>query len=117
MKKLIVMFVGAYLLQACVVVDTVTMRGWELQQQQNREDIASLQTGVSINAVLAKMGTPEFNEIQESNAGMAQVLYYRTQRVRDDGNTSKDECTPLLFVDGKLKGWGYRFLNDSGIWI
>jgi hypothetical protein len=35
-----------------------------------------------------------------------QVLYYRTHRTHSDGETTKDETTPLVFKDSALIGWG-----------
>jgi hypothetical protein len=34
------------------------------------------------------------------------VLFYRTHRRDGDGVTTKDECTPLVFKNGLLIGWG-----------
>jgi hypothetical protein len=40
-----------------------------------------------------------------------QVLYYRTRRVDDDGITTKNECTPLVFINNELVGWGELSLS------
>ena len=47
-----------------------------------------------------------FNELFEKQDGTYRVLYYRTQKTMGDGITTKDECTPLVFRNGNLVGWG-----------
>ena len=42
-----------------------------------------------------------------------QVLFYRTHHQKSDGKTTKDECTPLVFKQNRLTGWGdkaYQYL-------
>lgn len=118
MKKIILIALLAYGLSACVVVDTLTVRDWELQEQTNREEIARLQLGANLDDIVSTMGAPQFNEVRLHNDETVQVLFYRTNRVTDDGNTTKDECTPLLFINGKLKGWGHRvLLNASAVTV
>lgn len=121
MKKILLSAVLAYTLTGCVVVDTLTLSDWELQEQSNRKDIARLQLGTSVEDILSTMGSPQFNELMTHREEKVQVLYYRTNRVRGDGNTTKDECTPLLFVNGKLQGWGNnvvnQIVNNAGILI
>lgn len=114
MKKILLIAILAYALTACAVVDTLTVSDWELQEQQNREDIARLQIGANLVDIMSTMGAPQFNEVQRHLEETVQVLYYRTNRVRGDGNTTKDECTPLLFVNGKLQGWGHQVFNNAG---
>jgi hypothetical protein len=42
----------------------------------------------------------------------AEVLWYYTNVKCDNGQIADDELTPLLFVDGKLAGWGHRFYDQ-----
>jgi hypothetical protein len=42
----------------------------------------------------------------------AKVLWYFTSVRCDNGRIENDELTPLLFVDGKLVGWGNRFYDQ-----
>ena len=62
-------------------------------------------------SVVDELGAADFNEMISSNGDTVQVLYYRTQRVDDDGITTKNECTPLVFVNNELKGWGELSLS------
>ena len=79
-------------------------------EQENRQSISTLMTGMTVGQVIAKMGVAEFNEMSKVNDVNKQVLYYRTQRTKADGFTTKDECTPLVFVDNVLVGWGNQAL-------
>ena len=81
---------------------------WENQEKQNREKLATLNPGMSVQQVETLMGTAAFNEFYQQNDKQIQVLFYRTQRTKGDGKTTKDECTPLVFEQGELKGWGER---------
>lgn len=102
-----------FALNACMVVVDGDKRGrstqgssWERIEQANRDAIARLDIGRSLNSVLSDMGTPEFDEKLALTSGAYRVLYYRTHRVASDGMTTRDECTPLVFRDGELIGWG-----------
>lgn len=79
---------------------------WEAREYNNREHISKLKTGTSFETVLTTMGVADFNELYERNDGVVRVLYYRTNRAAKDGITTKQECTPLVFKNGMLVGWG-----------
>lgn len=107
-------------LSACVVVVDGNKDGnkwrsqsdWEQLEQRNRESISELQPGQSVAAVQEQMGPADFHEMLRIGDQDFRILYYRTQRVKSDGITSKDECTPLVFRDGLLHGWGQTQLNQ-----
>ncbi|MGL4615051.1 MAG: DUF3192 domain-containing protein [Shewanella sp.] len=86
---------------------------WQQQQEQNRTYLTKLSLGMSQDQVMTLMGTPAMSEayIQPSaQQGEAPkevlVLFYRTQRNQEDGKTTKDECTPIVFRNNALIGWG-----------
>ncbi|RUO36658.1 hypothetical protein CWE11_00080 [Aliidiomarina sanyensis] len=113
MKTTILAGLIATTLTGCVVAvggDTRSSRGtesnWERQEQKNREAIAKLSPGASVNSVMRTMGTPDFDEFVVVDDRSYRVLYYRTHRVTADGMTTRDECTPLVFLNGELVGWG-----------
>ena len=81
---------------------------WKQEQRVNKKKIANLEVGASYSDVREEMGTPEFNEAFEENGKSYQVIFYRTNHKRSDGETTKDECTPLIFVDGALTSWGHK---------
>ena len=51
-------------------------------------------------------GKADFSEAKISNQQNLQILFYRTQHKESDGETTKEECTPLLFKQGSLVAWG-----------
>lgn len=85
---------------------------WDDRQTENRSAISDLNTGIKISAVKRDMGTADFNELYQRGDDEYQVLFYRTHRSKGDGITTKDECTPLVFKNGKLFGWGETAFAD-----
>lgn len=98
------------LLSGCVISVDGNGKGynneWEDREFNNRKHIANLSTGTAFEQVVNKMGVADFSEMHQKNDGTYRVLYYRTQRTMEDGLTTKDECTPLVFKNGQLVGWG-----------
>lgn len=123
MQKLIVAaMVGASLtLSGCVIsVDGEKEHSyqsdWQSAEKKHRRAIAKLEPLLSLNDVSSRMGTPDFNEYYENNGNTYQILYFRTHRNEGDGVTTKDECTPLIFKNGELTGWGesaYKLIEKS----
>ena len=85
--------------------------GWQNKEQKNRQHISQLQQNASYEEILNRMGIADFNEFHSKGDDTYQVLYYRTQRIEGDGVTTKDECTPLVFKNGALAGWGETAYN------
>ncbi|MFC3093105.1 DUF3192 domain-containing protein [Alteromonas sediminis] len=115
MKKHLVLIAALsapLLLSGCVISvgdgDSGSYYGsdWQKREQNNRTHISNLETGMRYQDVTRKMGVADFNEMVQKNGVNRRVLYYRTQRLSDDGVTSKDECTPLVFENDVLVGWG-----------
>lgn len=77
----------------------------------NRKAIQTLRIGDTLETVSEKMGTADFNEIKAFTDNTFQVLYFRTQLVKEDGITTRDECTPLVFENSNLIGWGPDFVK------
>lgn len=78
------------------------------RQEFNLKYLASLSltTPTRKNTVIDYLGSPDVTEAKEVNNAIYQVLFYRTRKIKGDGITTKDECTPLLFADGLLIAWG-----------
>jgi hypothetical protein len=85
---------------------------WDDRESENRREISDLNTGINIAAVKRNMGTADFNELYKRGEDEYQVLFYRTHRTKGDGVTTKDECTPLVFKNGVLHGWGETAFAD-----
>ncbi|MBU2977846.1 DUF3192 domain-containing protein [Alteromonas sp. C1M14] len=86
---------------------------WEDREQNNRKHVSQLEKNMTYESVVRTMGVADFNEMLEKGDHAYRILFYRTNRTMDDGMTTKDECTPLIFEDGVLVGWGdsaYQYL-------
>lgn len=116
MKQVLVLTLVA-LLSGCVIAvntdDWEDSNAWYVQQKKNERRIDRLQLGLAETAVRDEMGKPDFKEAFMRNGDEFVVLYYRTHHVESDGITTKDETTPLVFVDGELVGWGESALENA----
>lgn len=77
-------------------------------EYENRKKISQLLVSMSYRDVYDKLGVPDFNETYTQDNENIQVLFYRTQKLNDDGITTKAECTPLVFKNGILASWGEK---------
>ncbi|KIO37242.1 DUF3192 domain-containing protein [Shewanella sp. cp20] len=89
-----------------------TGNSWERVQEQNRVNLSKLSLGMTRDQVLTLMGTADFNEAYTKQDKTINVLYYRTQRTREDGTTTKDECTPIVITDNRVVGWGEKAYHN-----
>ncbi len=85
---------------------------WEKRETNNRRHISKLDVDMTLESVSSRMGMADFDEFYQRDGSDYRVLYYRTQRSSGDGVTTKDECTPLVFKNGRLAGWGEAALNE-----
>ncbi|MBD3585407.1 DUF3192 domain-containing protein [Salinimonas sp. HHU 13199] len=114
MKHLALLFAlsAPVLLSGCVISvdgdDHGYSSDWEDREYNNRKHISNLNLGTSYERVVGKMGVADFSELDQREDGTYRILYYRTQRTMDDGITTKGECTPLVFKNGELIGWGSK---------
>lgn len=110
---------SSVLLSGCVVSvgggsDSHYSMDTEEREYNNRQHISNLTTGTSYETVLTRMGVADFIELYEKEDGTYRVLFYRTQKTMADGITTKDECTPVVFKNSALVGWGdsaYGMMN------
>lgn len=96
-------------LSACIFIDgrpDWNHDDWRDEQRENREVIANLNLGMSRDTVVDRLGTPAFSEAYSRDGDDYQVLFFRTRHRHSDGDTSRDETTPLVFKNGNLTGWG-----------
>ncbi len=113
-NRKILLVVAVFLLNGCVIVAgdrDWDSEDWKERQGLNREHISELTLSMNRIDVIEKMGVPNFSEALIKGGQEYRVLYYRTQRTKSDGETSKDETTPLVFKNDKLIGWGAEALK------
>jgi len=110
-KSLIALLIAAPLamtLSGCVVkinddgIDHGFVGDSEDRTYKNRKNISTVQLGASFMDLQEKLGVADFSETFSDGKDTVRVLYYRTQRIHKDGLTTKDECTFLQFINGKL---------------
>lgn len=118
LSKLLVVSVLTATLSGCVVAigdktERQSESSWKKAQAYNLQQINQLQLGTQIDDVRASLGAPDFSELFQKDGEQVQVLFYRTHHVSSDSKTTKDECTPLVFKNNQLTGWGekaYQYL-------
>jgi hypothetical protein len=116
MKKTLVgiAVVSSLVLSGCVVHvgngdwDDNDRSHWQSQQKENRNYINSVDLGTGVKEVINALGEADFVEAYEKDGKTVKVLFYRTHHKSSDGSTTKDETTPLVFVNGVLKGIGKK---------
>lgn len=86
---------------------------WEETQKRNDRYIGGSVLGSSMTAVQADLGEPNYRESFQREGEIFDVLYYRTQHRHSDGQTTKDETTPMVFIDGKLVGYGASAIENA----
>lgn len=69
---------------------------------KNRKHIAKVVLGSTFIDINKKIGVADFSETYSEGDNTIRVLYYRTQTIKKDGITTKDECTFLYFKNGAL---------------
>lgn len=84
---------------------------WRERQHDNQTLIQQMEIGTPIEQVFEQLGTADFTEAFATEEHGYRILRYRTHHRREDGKTTVDETTPLLFEDGRLVGWGHRAVN------
>ena len=108
-------------LSGCVIavndgeVDHSLMSDIGDKSYENRKKIANIQLSSSVTNIQDTLGVADFSETYTHNEKTIRVLYFRTQRKHKDGLTTKDECTYLEFINGKLAqtGNGGEYLRAS----
>ncbi len=115
MKLLTNLFIASILtfsLSGCIVVgggdwdDHNHDSDWQERQQDNKRVINQLEINDSRQSILEQLGAPDFSEAFSKGDDNFRILFYRTQHEHSDGETSKDETTPLVFKNNRLIGWG-----------
>lgn len=102
MKRLVLFVVVAVLLCSCSAIN------------RNNQNIVNLKVSMTQDEVVQIMGTPAVSESYEAVGGeRVAILYYRTEKKATTVVSVKDECTPIVFINGKLIGWGDRLLTTN----
>lgn len=102
MKKIILSIAIAMLICSCSSI------------VKNNENLMTLKTGMTQDEVYELMGVPSLSELYEAaDDNIVSILYYRTKEEKTTVLSAKDECTPVVFVNNQLVGWGDRLMASS----
>lgn len=110
-NRMLFLLLVPVVLSGCVVaIGNDGMDGrddWAKLERENRDAINSLELGMTRAEVEQQMPhSPALSEAFAAGDQNYTVLFYRTQRVDGDGRTTRDETTPVIFLDGVLDAWG-----------
>ncbi|MCF6436833.1 MULTISPECIES: DUF3192 domain-containing protein [Pseudoalteromonas] len=119
-KLLLISALATPLLTGCIVAvsdgevdhNWAGHSNWQKTQKNNREKISELSIGADYQHVLNTFNTPDFTELVKKGDSVYQVLYFATNSRHSDGKVTKDECTPLVFKDAKLIGFGSAAMSE-----
>lgn len=97
----------------CSFIGCVAGKTHKGAMQFYNDQLLLLEMGMSKEDVLDRMGKPQLNEAYESLKGKSVVIYYYythgTGSFGTDDAVEKSECTPVVFENGRLVGWGDEF--------
>ncbi|TQV72278.1 DUF3192 domain-containing protein [Aliikangiella marina] len=103
-------------LSGCIIVDGEYRdwndSDWKSEQRENRSLISRLELNESRQRVVSRLGAPNFSEAFSRGEDQYRILFYRTHHRHSDGDTTKDETTPLVFKNDTLIGWGHDVLAE-----
>ena len=82
---------------------------------QNKKAMVSLQPDMLPNEVIELMGPPEKTELYRGANDEPILIYMYITEGKDSKTRKWNEAnyTPLVFVEQKLMGWGWNYLNGS----
>jgi outer membrane protein assembly factor BamE (lipoprotein component of BamABCDE complex) len=81
-----------------------------MKMDRNNLNLSSLEMGMTREEVVTIMGRPDLSEAYQSLAGKPVIVfYYYTLRKREDGRMTREECTPVIFDDDGVVGWGDEY--------
>lgn len=99
------MLAAGTLASGCIIVDgndDGDHGSFAGQDRDMRKQLAELPLGSSLDSVRQALGEPYFTDAFKVGDAEYRVLRYRSHHSHSDGDTTRDETTPLLFQDGKL---------------
>lgn len=105
-KRDMIQRVGKVLLISAVLLTAWLAGGcFYRDARRNLENADRLRVGMTKADVLEIMGEPQQNEVYTR----PDVWFYYTRTNWIDGLATEEECTPLVFREGMLIGWGHDF--------
>jgi hypothetical protein len=95
-------------------------------QSTNRSNLNKISIGMTKSDVLNIMGTttirsedgtminsPFRSETTTQNGLNYEIHFFYTDTKKMDGSITDDELTPVVYLDGKVVGYGWSYLKDN----
>ena len=95
---------------AMVLTATLSTSCGYFQAREQRAKLADIRVGMSKEQVREIAGTP----LEKELFGTDDLWYYYTNPKWYDGLVTQDECTPFVFEDERLAGWGHDYYHQGG---
>jgi outer membrane protein assembly factor BamE (lipoprotein component of BamABCDE complex) len=100
----------ALTLAVCLALTLAACAGPTSSVKTTRAGLVTLEPGMTMDQVVAKLGQPAFKDIATAPGHERVTLYYFTNEMGNRGifgtmvNTSitREDCTPVMFKNGKL---------------
>lgn len=86
---------------------------WQGRQDRTLKMINNLDLGRDLGSIESEFGLPDFTDSFMRSGEAIRVLHYRTHHSHSDGKTTRDETTPLVFIDDQLVGWGEMAIEKA----
>jgi hypothetical protein len=107
-----------YVLYAMIAIVAVGCSSIEINMRvdKNNANMANLSIGMTKAQVIEVMGPAGKTEgYATKSGGFMEFLFYRSavHHGYEDGPIGDKHWTPVCLIDGKLKGWGRNFYDDT----
>lgn len=104
--KYFLLFLSLFALNSCSTLDKYDP-GF-VERYENTENVKKLKKGMTKQEVVEIMGNPLVDE----KYNKPNIWFYYTEWDWADAARTEIECTPLVFENGILIGWGRSFYRD-----
>lgn len=82
------------------------------EARKNRKAMISLSPGITKNDVLEIMGNPRKTELYNSKENNIEFWFYLIEGATIHKGITEVNYTPLVFENGRLIGWGSRYVDE-----
>jgi hypothetical protein len=104
------LYVGSVL--TWFALSTISCTNYGLIAEENSSKLVKLEIGYSKDQVLGIMGDPRKPEKYVVDSSVYDIWFYRTGHNADYMETD-DEFTPIVFINGKVAGWGRNYYDKT----
>jgi outer membrane protein assembly factor BamE (lipoprotein component of BamABCDE complex) len=110
--KIVVLLV-AVLLSGCATMSGLRSENrlniMKLSPGMGKPEVSSIMGTKLYSTMAGKMTNPYRSEMYRAQGSSIEVLMYYTDIKSEAKAITDDDLTPVIFVDGKLDGWGWSY--------